>query len=168
MLLAECESLAHGFAHEAGAFAVVRWHVLSGSSLALTQYTGGRVTIQGGTRTLLSAIAGGAQFETRLETPVAAVAQTAGGVEVTTAAGETLPARAVIVAVPLNTLGSITLRAGSVRAQAGGDRVRPGVARHQDLRPRARRRGRRRTRSSRATSSATWRPSGATTTARRR
>ena len=53
MLLAECESLAHGFAHEAGAFAVVRWHVLSGSSLALTQYTGGRVTIQGGTRTLL-------------------------------------------------------------------------------------------------------------------
>ena len=33
---------------------------LGGSSLALTQYTGGRVTIRGGTRTLLDAIAGGA------------------------------------------------------------------------------------------------------------
>ncbi len=112
VLLAECESLAHGFAHEAGAFAVVRWHVLSGSSLALTQYAGGRVTIQGGTRTLLHAIAGGARFETRLETPVAAVVQTAGGVEVTTTAGETLAARAVVVAVPLNTLGSIRFEPG--------------------------------------------------------
>ncbi len=61
MLLAECESLAHGFAHEAGAFAVVRWHQLSGGSLALTQYTGGRVTIRGGTQALIGAIAGGAR-----------------------------------------------------------------------------------------------------------
>ena len=112
VLLAECESLAHGFAHEAGAFAVVRWHVLSGSSLELTQYTGGRVTIQGGTQTLLGAIAGGASFETRLSTPVAAVSQTAAGVEVTTAAGETIPARAVVVAVPLNTLGAIAFEPG--------------------------------------------------------
>ncbi len=112
VLLAECESLAHGFAHEAGALAVVRWHVLSGSSLALTQYTGGRVTIAGGTQTLLGAIAGGARFETRLETPVAAVRQTATGVEVTTSAGETIPAGAVIVAVPLNTLGSIAFEPG--------------------------------------------------------
>ena len=112
VLLGECESLAHGFSHEAGAFAVVRWHVLSGSSLALTQYAGGRVTIRGGTRTLLNAIAGGARFETRLETPVAAVVQTAGGVEVTTSGGETLAARAVIVAVPLNTLGAISFEPG--------------------------------------------------------
>jgi monoamine oxidase len=112
VLLAECESLAHGFAHEAGAFAVVRWHQLSGGSLALTQYTGGRVTIEGGTRTLIEAIAGGAAVETRLETPVAAIAQTADGVEVTTAAGETIPARAAIVAVPVNALGGIRFEPG--------------------------------------------------------
>jgi hypothetical protein len=112
VLIAECESLAHGFAHEAGAFAVVRWHVLSGSSLELTQYAGGRVTLQGGTQALLGAIAGGASVETRLETPVAAVRQTAGGVEVTTVAGDTIPARAAVVAVPLNTLGAIAFEPG--------------------------------------------------------
>jgi len=112
VLVAECESLAHGFAHEAGAFAVVRWHQLSGGSLALTQYTGGRVTIQGGTQALLGAIARGADVETRLETPVAAIVQTADGVEVTTAAGDTLPARAVIVAVPVNALGGIRFEPG--------------------------------------------------------
>jgi monoamine oxidase len=128
VLLGECESLAHGFAHEAGAFAVVRWHVLSGSSLALTQYTGGRITIQGGTQALLGAIARGASFETRLETPVAAVGQTATGVEVTTAAGETIPARAVVVAVPLNTIGAISFEPGlsdlKQEAIAGGQASR--------------------------------------------
>ena len=112
VLLAECESLAHGFAHEAGAFAVVRWHQLSGGSLALTQYTGGRVTIRGGTRTLIEAIAGGAEVETRLATPVAAIAQTSRGVEVTTAAGDMIPARAAIVAVPVNALGGIRFEPG--------------------------------------------------------
>ena len=120
VLVAECESLAHGFAHEAGAFAVVRWHQLSGGSLALTQYTGGRVTIRGGTRALIEAIAGGAEVETRLETPVAAVVQTADGVEVTTAAGETLPARAVIVAVPLNALGGIRFEPGLSQLKQDG------------------------------------------------
>ena len=45
-------------------------------------------------------------------TPVAAVVQTGAGVEVTTTAGETLPARAVVVAVPLNTLGAIRFEPG--------------------------------------------------------
>src|SRR5262249_26332483 len=102
VLIAECESLAHGFAHEAGAFAVVRWHQLSGGSLELTQYTGGRVTIRGGTRTLINAIAGGASFEARLETPAAAIAQTPDGVEVTTASRATLPAPAATVSPPPN------------------------------------------------------------------
>ena len=43
---------------------------------------------------------------------MAAVVQTAAGVEVTTAAGETIPARAVVVAVPLNTLGAIAFEPG--------------------------------------------------------
>ena len=107
VLWAELESLAHGPLDEAGAASVLRWHALSGYSLALTQYTGGRVTLTNGTRGLLEAIAGGAAYETRLGTPVAAVRRRGDGVEVETRAGELLPAARAVVAVPLNTLGAI-------------------------------------------------------------
>jgi pseudooxynicotine oxidase len=107
VLWAELESLAHAPLEDAGAAAVLRWHALSGYSLALTQYTGGRVTLVDGTGALLRAIADAAPFASRLATPVAAVRASAAGVEVVTRAGETLGARAAIVAVPLNTLGRI-------------------------------------------------------------
>jgi monoamine oxidase len=107
VLWAELESLAHGPLDEAGAASVLRWHALSGYSLALTQYTGGRVTLTTGTRGLLEAIAGGAAYETRLSTPVAAVRRRGEGVEVETRAGELLPAARAVVALPLNTLAAI-------------------------------------------------------------
>jgi monoamine oxidase len=107
VLWAELESLAHGPLDEAGAASVLRWHALSGYSLALTQYTGGRVTLTNGTRGLLEAMAGGAAYETRLGTPVAAVRRRGDGVEVETRTGELLPAARAVVAVPLNTLGAI-------------------------------------------------------------
>ena len=107
VLIAELESLAHGHLDDAGAVSVLRWHALSGGSLALTQFTGGRVTLRDGTRSVLEAIASGADFETRLSTPVAAISNSGDGVEVHIRAGETLPARAAIVAVPLNALGAI-------------------------------------------------------------
>jgi pseudooxynicotine oxidase len=107
VLWAELESLAHGHLDDAGAVAVLRWHALSGGTLHLTQETGGRVTFTEGTQSLLSAIASKAPFETRLSTPVAAVSQEDGRVELHTRAGETLPARAAVVAVPLNALGGI-------------------------------------------------------------
>ncbi len=107
VLWAELESLAHGPLDEAGAASVLRWHALSGYSLALTQYTGGRVTLTNGTRGLLEAIAGGAAYETRLSTPVAAVRRRGEGVEVETRAGTLLPAARAVVAVPLNTLWAI-------------------------------------------------------------
>ncbi|HEY3764527.1 MAG TPA: NAD(P)/FAD-dependent oxidoreductase [Gaiellales bacterium] len=107
VLWAELESLAHGPLTDAGAVSVLRWHALSGYSLALTQYTGGRVTLATGTRGLIDAIAAQAPFETRLETAVAAVRRRGGGVEVETRAGEVLAGRRAVVAVPLNTLGSI-------------------------------------------------------------
>src|SRR5262249_358148 len=53
VLWAELESLAHGRLDDAGAVSVLRWHALSGYSLALTQYTGGRVTLTTGTPRLL-------------------------------------------------------------------------------------------------------------------
>jgi monoamine oxidase len=107
VLVAELESVAHGHLDDAGAVSVLRWHALSGGSLALAQFTGGRVTLRDGTRSLLEAIAAGAEVETRLSTPVAAVSRRDGGVEVHTRAGETLPARVAVVAVPLNALGGI-------------------------------------------------------------
>ena len=106
VLAAELESLAHGRLDEAGAVSVLRWHALSGGSLALTQQTGGRITFRDGTQSLVQAIASEVAFETRLSTPVAAVTQHS-GIEVDTRAGETLTAKLVIVAVPLNALGGI-------------------------------------------------------------
>jgi pseudooxynicotine oxidase len=107
VLWAELESLAHGHLDDAGAVAVLRWHALSGGTLHLTQETGGRVTFTEGTQSLVNAIASKAPFEKRLSTPVAAVSQEDGRVEVHTRAGETLPTRVTIVAVPLNALGGI-------------------------------------------------------------
>jgi pseudooxynicotine oxidase len=107
VLAAELESVAHGSLTEAGAVSILRWHALSGYSLELAQFTGGRVTIDEGTGALLGAIADAAPFERRLEAPVAAVATRDGGVEVTTRDGEELAAGAAIVAVALNALGAI-------------------------------------------------------------
>ena len=107
VLAAELESVAHGWLSDAGAVAILRWHALSGYSLELTQFTGGRVTIDGGSGALLGAIAGAAPFERRLATPVAAVVQDGERVEVQTRAGEAFVAGAAIVAVALNALGGI-------------------------------------------------------------
>jgi monoamine oxidase len=110
VLAAELESVAHGPLDEAGAVSILRWHALSGGSLELAQFTGGRVTIDAGTAALLSAIADDAAFERRLEAPVAAIERHEGHVEVHTRAGETLSAERVVVAVALNALGGIEFR----------------------------------------------------------
>jgi pseudooxynicotine oxidase len=107
VLAAELESLAHAPLDQAGAVSVLRWHALSGYSLELTQFTGGRVTMVDGTRGLLDAIASVAPFQRRLETPVAAIRQRGDRVEVAARDGSGFAARAVIVAVPLNALGAI-------------------------------------------------------------
>ena len=107
VLAAELESVTHSPLEEAGAVSILRWHSLSGYTLTLTQFTGGRVILAEGTGALLRAIGAAAPVETRLATPVAAVARKDAHVEVTTRAGETIGARAAVVAVPLNVLGGI-------------------------------------------------------------
>ena len=107
VLTAELEALAHAPIDQAGAVSVLRWHALSGYSLALTQETGGRVTIVGGTGALLDAIVEAAPFDVRLGSPVAGIAVRDGHVEVSTRDGRGYAARAVVVAVPLNALGAI-------------------------------------------------------------
>ncbi len=120
VLRAELESLAHAPLDDAGAVAVLRWHALSGYSLALTQFTGGRVTLAGGTRSLLNAIASGAMFEQRLGTPVASVTQRGDHVEVELEDGSGARARAVVVTVPLNTLAAISFSPELSEAKLGG------------------------------------------------
>jgi monoamine oxidase len=128
VLEAELESLASAPLEDAGAVSVLRWHALSGYSLALTQYTGGRVTLAAGTGALLHAIASAAPVETRLDTPVAAVRVRGDRVEVETRAGELHDAAVAIVAVPLNVLGAIELEPalseGKQEAIAGGQASR--------------------------------------------
>jgi monoamine oxidase len=128
VLEAELESLAHGPLNEAGAVSVLRWHALSGYSLALTQYTGGRVTLADGTGALLGAIASAAPVETRLDAPVAAVRGRGDRVEVETRAGDLHEAATVVVAVPLNVLGTIefepALSEGKQEASALGQASR--------------------------------------------
>ena len=128
VLEAELESLAHAPLEDAGAVSVLRWHALSGYSLALTQYTGGRVTLPDGTGALLDAIASAAPVETRLGAPVAAVRARGGRVEVETRSGETHAAAAAVVAVPLNVLGTLefepALPEGKQEAIAAGQASR--------------------------------------------
>ena len=120
VLVAELESVAHAPLTDAGALAIARWHQLSGGSLALAQYTGGRVTLRNGTRSLLEAIHRPDLVETRLSTPVSAIVQAAERVEVHTRAGETLSCKRAVVAVPLNTLSRIEFAPGlSSRKQEG-------------------------------------------------
>jgi monoamine oxidase len=107
VLTAELESLAHAPLDDAGAVSVLRWHALSGYSLELTQFTGGRVTLVEGTGALLGAIAGGAAFERRLGSAVAAITQRGDRVDVETRDGSGFSAGSVVVAVPLNALGAI-------------------------------------------------------------
>jgi len=107
VLVAELESLAHAPLDDAGAVSVLRWHALSGYSLTLTQFTGGRVTIARGTGALLCAIADAVPFERRLGAEVVAVGQRDGRVEIETADSDGCAARVAVVAVPVNALGAI-------------------------------------------------------------
>lgn len=107
VLAAELESLAHAPLDAAGAVSVLRWHALSGNSLALTQFTGGRVTIDGGTGALLASIRGAAPFAMTLDSPVAAVNAHDSEVRVVMRDGAVQTARVVVVAVPVNALGAI-------------------------------------------------------------
>jgi monoamine oxidase len=112
VLVAELESLAHAPLDQAGAVSVLRWHALSGYSLALTQFTGGRVTIDGGTGALLGAIRDAAPVSVELSAPVAAVSTAGDGVEVTLRDGRTFVGGVVVVALPINALGAVEFSPG--------------------------------------------------------
>ena len=147
VLWAELESLAHAPLETAGAVSVLRWHALSGYSLALTQYTGGRVTLAEGTGALLHAIASAAPFEVRLSTPVAARSPIRRRSRSRDTRRRAPPRAAAVIAVPLNALGAIgfdpelpaakqaaiaqgqSARGTKIFIRARGERVRQNVIR---------------------------------------
>jgi monoamine oxidase len=107
VLTAELEALAHGYLDDAGAVSVLRWHALSGSTLELTQETGGVYTFGAGTKGLIDAMAAQAPFAQWLSTPVDSIRSVSDGVEVRTRTGDVLRARTCVLTVPLNVLPHI-------------------------------------------------------------
>jgi monoamine oxidase len=120
LLTVECEGVASGHLDDAGALSVLRWHALSGHTLALTQETAGGYTIAEGTIAFLQPILDAAACELRLEAPVEAVEQEADRVVVTLRSGEALAGRACVVTAPLNALGGIRFEPGLSEGKQAG------------------------------------------------
>jgi monoamine oxidase len=90
----------------AGFLPIVKSYALADYDAALMLDSNGRWTIARGTRALVDAIAADVTGELRLSTVVGRISQTEQGVTVTTSSGD-VAAAAAVIAVPLNTLGSL-------------------------------------------------------------
>jgi monoamine oxidase len=92
----------------AGALTMDRWWALGGGTIDGFFDSVEGFTIEGGTGRLLEAIAADARASVEVDAPVAAIDSAGtGGVRVRLRDGRELDARAVVVTVPLNVLGSI-------------------------------------------------------------
>jgi monoamine oxidase len=121
VLMGECEGLASGYADDAGALSVLRWHALCGHNLLSTQQaSGGDIAITEGTIGFLQPILDEAACDVALETPIAAIEQDGDRVVVTTRAGEAIVGRTVVVTIPLNVLGDIAFEPGFSEAKQAG------------------------------------------------
>ncbi|MEV6218190.1 NAD(P)/FAD-dependent oxidoreductase [Nocardia sp. NPDC051833] len=85
------------------------WTSINGGSWETFMEGAGGFPIDGGTKRLLTAINEESSAELRLSVPVAAVDDDGAGVTVTTAAGERIRVRHVVLAIPLNTLGDVAV-----------------------------------------------------------
>lgn len=86
---------------------LLRWAALYFGDWRALWESGAYWRIATGTKSLIDAIAADSTADIRLSTPVAAIADEGDEVVVTTRSGDTLRARAAIVAVPVNTLNAI-------------------------------------------------------------
>ena len=102
-----CSGLMSAPNDRAGFLPVVKSYALADYDAGLMLEANGRWTIAGGTRALVEAIAGRVDGDVRSGTAVEAVTQGESDVTVRTTRGD-VTAAAAIVAVPLNTLGSIS------------------------------------------------------------
>ena len=101
------QSAGNAFTDEVGLSAPLRWYALAGFSYDAMLDCAGRYKLVRGTRALIEAIAGDADAEIRLDSPVASVEQAADGVVCELRDGTRVEGRAAIVAVPLNVLRAI-------------------------------------------------------------
>jgi len=86
----------------------LRWCALSGGSWQRMFEACATYKVQGGMKTLLSAMLDDAQVEVRFDSPVSTVEQDDDGARVRLADGDVLTAGAVVVTLPLNALPCIT------------------------------------------------------------
>jgi len=93
---------------ETGLLAMVRWYALSGHDPQLLWDCEERYKIKSGMQDLVERIVADGGADVRLSAPVASVEQTADSAVVTTRDGSRFDAAAVVVAVPLNVLKTIT------------------------------------------------------------
>jgi monoamine oxidase len=100
-------TMAHCDPSEAGLVEMLRWFALPGATLPACLDSVGRYWLRGGMKTLIQGILDDGKPELRLSTPVKAVRQTDDQVVVTTDAGETVSARALVLTAPLNVLNQI-------------------------------------------------------------
>jgi monoamine oxidase len=95
---------ANGPIDQAGAMFPNRIFAMSGFSVEALEATTTDLVLAAGTGQLISAIASQAQFDIRLESPVAKVVRKDDGVRVEQSDGQVVEARAVVLALPLNVL----------------------------------------------------------------
>jgi monoamine oxidase len=133
VLAAIFASSCHCSPSDAGLVEMLRWYTLPGATMTAYLDSVARYTVRGGTRRLIEAILADARPEVRLSTPVKAVRQQGDQVVVTTEAGDTVSARALVLTLPLNVLGKVEfsppLSAGK-RAAAGEGHAGSGVKLH--------------------------------------
>ncbi|MFI7099403.1 flavin monoamine oxidase family protein [Streptomyces sp. NPDC050161] len=101
-------TLVHSYS-EQGLAQMLLWAATTFGDWGAFLETAGYWPIKGGTKRLINAIQGESKADLRLSTPVGAIEDNGAGVTVTTRAGERIRARAAVVALPLNTLGDVTL-----------------------------------------------------------
>ena len=92
---------------EAAMLEMHRWYTLPGATLPAYMDSVGRYWLRGGTKTLIEGILADGRPEFRLSTPVKSVRQEGDQVIVTTDAGETVSARALVLTSPLNVLNQV-------------------------------------------------------------
>lgn len=95
------------YCREAGLAPLVHWQALAGFDTAHAWECTERYAIASGATSLIAAMTADGGFDVRLDAPVDALERSPARVEVRLRDGERLEARAVVIAVPLNTLHQI-------------------------------------------------------------
>ena len=101
-------SMAHSY-HKHGVAQLLLWVAAYFGDYRAFFETGSFWTIQGGTKRLIDGILSESTAELRLSTPISSILDDGSKVTVMTRAGQKIHSRAVVVALPLNTIGDVTI-----------------------------------------------------------